>query len=59
MCKLMEDRLDEREHKRNIQIVVDMLTDGGYSYEQIIKLSKLTLSDIKDIEKQLEASKVQ
>lgn len=59
MCKLMEDRLDEREYNRNIQLVVDMLTDGGYSYEQIIKLSKLTLSEIKDIEKQLEASKVQ
>ena len=59
MCKLMEDRLDERENNRNIQIVVDMLTDGGYSYEQIVKISKLTLSDIKDIERQLKASKVQ
>lgn len=26
MCKLMEDRLNEREYNRNIQIVVDMLT---------------------------------
>ena len=55
MCKLMEDRINER----NIELVVDMLTDGGYSYDQIIKLSKLTLLEIKEIEKQLETAKAQ
>ncbi|MDE7360745.1 MAG: Rpn family recombination-promoting nuclease/putative transposase [Oscillospiraceae bacterium] len=54
MCKLMEDRLIDNENQVRIQVAVDMLTDGGYSNEQVAKISKLTLSEIKEIEKQLE-----
>lgn len=59
MCKLMEDRLNESAYNRNIQIVIDMLSDGGYSYEQITKISRLTFPEIKEIEKELESSKAQ
>ena len=58
MCKLMEDRLDEREYNRNI-LIVDMLTKNKYSYDEIADISKLSLSDVEEIAKQLKASKVQ
>lgn len=59
MCKLMEDRLDEREYNRNIQIAVNLLAMGDLTHEKIAKATELTVAEIEEIAKQLKASKVQ
>lgn len=59
MSKLMEDRLIDNTNQVRIQVAVDMLTDGGYSNEQIAKISKLALSEIEEIAKQLQTAKAQ
>ena len=55
MCKLMEDRINER----SIQIALNMILKGEYSLEEIAEMTELTLSDVEEISKQLENSKVQ
>ncbi len=55
MSKLMEDRIKEL----TVQIAANLLMMGDLSHEKIAKATGLTLSDIKDIEQQLETAKAQ
>ncbi len=51
----MEDRINER----MVQVAANLLIMGELTYEKIAKATGLTLSDIKDIEQQLETAKAQ
>lgn len=53
MCKLMEDRVTEKA----IEVAANLLEMGDLSYEKIAKATCLTLADIEEIAKELEAEK--
>lgn len=53
MSKLMDERIRER----NIELAANLLEMGDLSYEKIAKATRLTLADIEEIAKELEAEK--
>ena len=63
MCRAMEEMRDEAARKatrkRNIEIAMDMLdlkkTIASLTYENISKTSKLTVDEVKQLEKEINA----
>lgn len=55
MCKLMEDRVNER----NIEIAADLLAMEKLTYEEIAKATRLTIADVEEIAKELKTAKAQ
>ncbi len=56
MSKLMDDRINEVRKMVSIEVAVNLLEIGD-PYEKIAKVTRLTVSDIKEIAKELEAEK--
>ena len=59
MCRAMEEMRNEAVRKRNIEIAMDMLdlkkTIASLTYENISKTSKLTVDEVKQLEKEINA----
>ena len=56
MSKLMDDRSNEVREMVRIEVAVNLL-EMGDSYEKIAKVTGLTVSEIEEIAKELEAEK--
>ena len=58
MSKLMDDRINEVREMVRIEVAVNLL-EMDDSYEKIVKITGLTLSDVKEIAKELKTAKAQ
>ena len=58
MSKLMDDRINEVRKMVGIEVAINLL-EMGDSYEKIVKITGLTLSDVEEIAKELKNTKTQ
>ncbi|MGN0734965.1 MAG: hypothetical protein ACI4LP_04005, partial [Anaerovoracaceae bacterium] len=55
MCKIMDDMKREAVQERNYEFVIDMLNETDMSKEQIARLAKVTVEEVEELAKELQA----